>query len=158
MSKKVLLYLIILLTCSCKSRVTPEEEMQVILSVIDSNIGWAKTKDTTLLYSTMIQTEDLFFFQPDSEGVIEGFNSFRKMTEEFFLRPEFQAVRHELKNPKIYLSKSGTVAWFSAYLDDINKWKGKEIAWRNVRWTGVLEKSRGQWRIVQMHFSFPVKQ
>ncbi|MFA6127248.1 MAG: nuclear transport factor 2 family protein [Bacteroidales bacterium] len=158
MGKKVLLFLLVLLTFSCKPRVTPGEEIQSVLSVIDSNIGWAKTKDTALLYSTMIRSDDLFFFQPDSESTIEGFNSFRKMTEEFFLRPEFQAVRHELKNPRIHLSKSGTCAWFSAYLDDINTWKGKEIAWRNVRWTGVLEKSKGRWEIVQMHFSFPVKQ
>ncbi len=41
-------------------------------------------------------------------------------------------------------------------LDDINTWKGLDFSWRNIRWTGVLEKREGQWKIVQMHFSFPL--
>lgn len=150
-------FMLLLLSGSCRYRITPAEEISKILSVIDSNIGWAMAKDTALLYNTLVRTDELFFFQPDSQSTISGFNSFRMMTENFFLRPEFQAVRHELKNPRINLSKCGTCAWFSTYLDDINTWKGKEIAWRNVRWTGVLEKREGQWKIVQMHFSFPVR-
>jgi len=153
---KVALYMILLLQfAACKPELTAEAENRIVLSVIDSNIGWAKTKDTALLYSTMARTGELFFFQPDSAGTISGFNSFRQMTEDFFLRPEFQAVSHKLTDTRIHLSKSGTCAWFSTYLDDINTWKGKEIAWRNVRWTGVLEKTEGKWKIVQMHFSVP---
>lgn len=151
------LFILLLTAGGCKTKPEADEEIRSILSVIDANIGWAKTKDTARLYSTMVRSEDLFLFQPDSLSTIEGFESFRRMTESFFLRPEFQAVSHELKNPRVTLNRSGTCAWFSAYLDDINTWKGKEIAWRNVRWTGVLEKLDGQWKIVQMHFSFPTR-
>jgi hypothetical protein len=157
MNKITCFFLLLFLISSCKPKATPDEEIQTILSVINANIGWAKTKDTVLSYSTVVRTEELFFFQPDSQGTIKGFDNFRKMTESVFLRPEFQAVRYELKNPKVSLSQSRTCAWFATYLDDINTWKGQDASWRNVRWTGVLEKREGQWKIVQMHFSFPTQ-
>jgi ketosteroid isomerase-like protein len=55
---------------------------------------------------------------------------------------------------RINISNSGDVAWYSAILDDFGEWNGKPTAWRNTRWTGVLEKRDERWVIVQMHFSF----
>jgi len=63
-------------------------------------------------------------------------------------------VRYEIRDLKINFSKSGDVAWFFCVLDDINEWKGQPANWENTRWTGVLEKIDGSWRIVQQHFSF----
>jgi len=151
----ILLFLMVLGTGSCTPVPSQEEEIQKVLSVINNNIGWAKNKDTTLSYSTMIRTEDLMIIEPDSDGITMGFKNFKKKSEAVFLQPEFQAIRYELKNPQVYLSESGTCAWFFTYLDDINTWKGRDYSWRNIRWTGVLEKREGQWKIVQMHFSFP---
>ncbi len=34
------------------------------------------------------------------------------------------------------------------------EWQGKPTVWKNVRWTGVLERRDGEWVIAQMHFSF----
>jgi hypothetical protein len=38
-------------------------------------------------------------------------------------------------------------------LDDLTEWDGKPEGARNIRWTGVLEKRRGNWVIVQEHGS-----
>lgn len=157
MRQVIFFTLILLLMVSCKPKSNREEEIQKVLSVINNNIGWAKNKDTTLSYSTMVQTEELLIIEPDSEGITKGFKNFKKKAESLFLRPEFQAVRYELKNPQVLLSESGTCAWFFTYLDDINTWKGIDCSWRNIRWTGVLEKREGEWKIVQMHFSFPTR-
>jgi hypothetical protein len=151
----ILVFSLVFAICSCTLKQGQEEEIQKVLSVINNNIGWAKNKDTTLSYSTMTRTEDLLIIEPDSDGITRGFKNFKKKSEATFLQPEFQAVRYELKNPQVYLSESGTCAWFFTYLDDINTWKGGDCSWRNIRWTGVLEKREGQWEIVQMHFSFP---
>jgi ketosteroid isomerase-like protein len=86
-------------------------------------------------------------------GVLRGISDFKK-NEAFWASPNFKAVRYEIRNLKIQLSESGTVAWFYCILDDINEWKGEPACWMNTRWTGVLEKRKGNWIIVQMHFSF----
>ena len=92
---------------------------------------------------------------PDG-AVVKGFEDFKK-AEKFWGSPDFKAVRYEIRDLKIKLSKSGDVAWFYCILDDINEWKGQPANWENARWTGVLEKRDGRWMMAQQHFSFAAK-
>lgn len=148
--------IMVVIFCSCNRNCEPElnlglEKQQVLLA-IHSSIGWAANKDTALLYSVIAKDKDFLEVHP-STRVVHGFNEFRK-AEAFWLNPDFKAVRYEIKDLKINISQSGTVAWFYCVLDDINEWKGQPANWENTRWTGVLEKRDGQWRTVQQHFSF----
>ncbi|MFN8208713.1 MAG: nuclear transport factor 2 family protein [Bacteroidales bacterium] len=123
---------------------------------IRGSIGWAKDKDFKLLYS--IIANDSGYIEVDPEDrVVKGFNEFRK-AEKFWGSPDFKAIRYELRELDIRLSRSGEVAWFFCRLDDINEWKGQEANWLNVRWTGVLEKRDGHWVLVQSHFSYPERE
>lgn len=141
-----------------KPEIDIEAEKAKIAEVIKNNIGWAVTKDTDLLYSTVAHDENLFWFSPDDVGTIKGFKAFTELTENFFLRDEFKAISSNVRELEINLSELGDAAWYSARLDDYNEWKGQPANWEDVRWTGVLEKQNGQWVIVQMHFSFSYEQ
>lgn len=129
-------------------------EKAAIEEVIHNSIGWAVTKDKDLSYSCFAKDSTLFFYNPDNSSII-GFESFKNLTENFFMDPAFKGIRHEIRELRINLSNSGDVAWYSARMDDINEWKGQPANWIDIRWTGVLEKREGNWVIVQMHFSFP---
>jgi ketosteroid isomerase-like protein len=49
----------------------------------------------------------------------------------------------------------GDIGWFSAALAiDEEEAKGKEKL--EINWSGVLQKHKGRWALVQSHFSFPV--
>jgi uncharacterized protein (TIGR02246 family) len=124
-----------------------------IREVIENSIGWAATKDKELVFSCFAHDEDLFYFSPRDDGTIHGYDAFVALTEGFFMLDDFQAVRYEVKDLEVKLSRSGDVAWYHARLDDYNTWKGQPANWEDVRWTGVLEKRDGRWVIVQMHFS-----
>jgi hypothetical protein len=129
-----------------------ETEKQQVEKVINNSIGWAKTKDINLLYSLIARDSDYLEVHPD-DRVVKGFRDFKK-AEAFWMNPDFRAIRYEINDLKITISKSGDVAWFYCILDDINEWKGNPANWENTRWTGVLEKRDKKWKIVQMHFSF----
>jgi len=118
-------------------------------------IGWAKTKDFQLLYGIIANDPDFLEVHPDG-AVVKGFEDFKK-AEKFWGSPDFKAVRYEIRDLKIKLSRSGDVAWFFCVLDDINEWKGQPANWENTRWTGVLEKRDGRWVMAQQHFSFAAK-
>jgi len=134
------------------NRAVLKNEKWKIIKAINSVIGWAANKDTSLLYSVIAKDSNFLEVQPKNR-IVKGINQFRE-SEPFFLSPDFKAIRYDIRDLKISISQSGTVAWFYCILDDINEWKGRPANWENTRWTGVLEKRDGTWRMVQQHFSF----
>jgi ketosteroid isomerase-like protein len=130
------------------------KDREEVKQAIHDSIGWALNKDLNRLFAIMAQDEDFFVFHPDSKSTVRGFEAFRKMAEKSWMNENFKATDFAVKELKINFSKSGTVAWYTAFLDDHGEWKGQRIGWDDARWTGVLEKRENQWVIVQMHFSF----
>ncbi|MBN2000412.1 nuclear transport factor 2 family protein [candidate division KSB1 bacterium] len=152
--KVLTLFFIVMLFVSC-SRDEPaniDSERRLVEKTIHNSIGWAKNKNINLLYSIIANDSDYTEVHPNAH-IVKGFNEFKK-AEEFWMNPDFKAIRYEIKNMRINFSKNGNVAWFFCMLDDINEWKGQPANWENTRWTGILEKRDGRWVIVQMHFSF----
>ena len=147
--------LITALAAGCKETGTGqsvENERILIEKAITSSIGWAKDKDLSLLYSVIANDSNFLEVHPEGR-VVRGIDEFRK-SEEFWMSPDFQAVRYEIRDLRINIAGSGTVAWWFCILDDINEWKGEPANWEDTRWTGVMEKRDGRWEIVQQHFSF----
>lgn len=129
-----------------------DAEIEKITGAIHSCIGWAGTKDFGRLYGVIANDADFLEVHPDG-NVVKGFEEFKK-AEKFWGSPDFKAVRYDIRDLRIRLSRSGDVAWFFAILDDINEWKGRPANWEDTRWTGVLEKRDGRWVMAQQHFSF----
>ncbi len=151
----VLFSVFILLVFSCGEgtrQVNRDIEIHEITRVIDSCIGWFKTKDFDLYFSAVAHDSNFIAVQP-TKKVVRGFQEVLKNSE-IFRRSEFQYVRHEIKDLTVNLSGSGDTAWFYCILNDINTWDGRPANWENTRWTGVLEKRDGRWVIVLNHFSF----
>jgi len=129
-----------------------EAEKQKIAQVISSVIGWAKTKDLNLFYGSIANDEDYISVTP-TQRIVKRFEDV-KQSVPFWMSPDFQYVRHELKDLEIKFARCGEVAWFFCILDDINTYKGQPATWENTRWTGVVEKRDGRWVVVSQHFSF----
>ena len=130
-----------------------QEEKKNIENAINNVIGWAVNKDFDLFFNT-ISNDSNFVSVTPYDRVKFGFKDVLNDTA-FWASPNFKAIRHEIHDLKINISNSGEVAWFYCRLDDINTWKGNPANWENIRWTGVLEKRNGAWRVVQQHFSWP---
>jgi len=129
-----------------------EAEKREIARVVGSVIGWAKDKNLDLFYGSIANDEDYISVTP-GKRVIKRFEDV-KTNVPFWMSPDFQYVRHELKDLEITFARCGEVAWFYCVLDDINTYKGEPASWENARWTGVVEKRDGKWVVVQQHFSF----
>jgi hypothetical protein len=145
---------ILILSCSKGPQRNPAQDRKEIARVVGNSITWALDKNSDLLFSSVAQDSSFFIFHPDSASTIVGFDAFKKMVNDFFMQDGFKATGSAIRDMRIDISRSGSVAWYSAILDDFGEWNGKPTAWRNTRWTGVLEKRDGKWVIVQMHFSF----
>jgi len=151
--------IIIVIYSSCnweRKRATtfsPEDEFPIVEQTINNALGWAKNKDFVLLHNTLNLDSTYLEVNPTNR-IVFGSEMFKK-SEEFFANPDFKAIGFEITDLHINFSINGDVAWFYCHLNDMNEWKGQPANWENTRWTGVLEKMNGQWRIRQQHFSFP---
>jgi hypothetical protein len=148
--------LVLLVSCERGNRESQAFDLAAerakVEQTIRNNLGWAPTKDFDLLKSTICLDSTYLVVNP-TDRVAIGEDDFRN-TEEFFRSPDFQAVGFEISDLRINFSQSGDVAWFYCHLNDWNIWQGEPANWENARWTGVLEKIDGAWRIRQMHFSY----
>ncbi|PKP35348.1 MAG: hypothetical protein CVU00_02780 [Bacteroidetes bacterium HGW-Bacteroidetes-17] len=154
------LLLVMFFAYSCNNltpnvEINKSAEIALIEKSIHGAIGWAKDKDFELLYGIIANDSNYLEVGPGVR-ITRGFNEFKK-AETIWGSPDFKAISYEIRDLKISVSQSGTVAWYYCVLDDVNEWKGQPASWMNTRWTGVLEKREGKWVIVQMHFSFAQK-
>lgn len=142
---------------ACAPTLDRDVEKAEVARVVRASITWALEKDKDLLFRVLAHDEDFFIFHPDSASTITNWTAFEQLTDRVFMSPSFRAIRTEIRDLHVGLSREGDAAWFRAYLDDIGEWNGQESGWLNTRWTGTLEKRPDGWRIVQMHFSFPTE-
>jgi ketosteroid isomerase-like protein len=129
------------------------KETEAVTKAINNVFGWAANKDFDLFFGTIADDSDFVSVTPYKRIKI-GVDAVKQDTA-FWADARFKAIRHEIRDLKIVFSRSGEVAWFYGELDDINEWDGQPANWEKVRWTGVLEKRDGNWRVVQQHFSWP---
>lgn len=153
--RRVVLASLVLCLCAVDAAAAPapDPERATIEQAVRTSIEWALTKDRQALFDCLVQDSTLFIFHPDSKSTIVGFEAFRRLADDVFMDPRFAATDSRLHDLRITLSKPGTTAWFSCRLDDHGTWDGRPTGWDDARWTGVLEKRQGRWRIAQMHFS-----
>jgi ketosteroid isomerase-like protein len=131
-----------------------KNEYGVIKKILHDSFGWAKTKNRALFESIFAKDEDFFTFYPDSKSTVVGWNQFEKFLNDW-MDPRNKSTGFDIRNLRIVIAKTGQVAWFSAIVDDEGEFDGKPWGLKNVRWTGVLEKRGGSWKICQQHMSEP---
>ncbi|NPD89709.1 MAG: SnoaL-like domain-containing protein [Asgard group archaeon] len=125
---------------------------QEISKILHDAFGWALTKDRALFESIFANDDDFFSIFPDSKSTAIGWNQFEKFLDSW-MDPRNIAKGYEIRNLRIVISQSKDVSWFSAIVDDEGEFDGEPWGSKNIRWTGVLEKRKGSWRICQQHLS-----
>ena len=123
-----------------------------ITKILHDSFGWTLTKDRGLFESIFAKDEDFFTYYPDSKSTVVGWSQFEKFLDKW-MDPRNKAYGYDIRDLRLVTSRSGNVAWFSAIVDDEGEFDGEPWGVKDVRWTGVLERRGGKWRIVQQHMS-----
>ena len=127
------------------------KDKQEITEALHGSFGWALTKDRPLFESIFAKDADFFTYFPDSSTVV-GWGEFERYLDGW-MDPRNIAKGYDIRNLRIVISETGQVAWFSAIVDDEGEFDGKPWGAKDIRWTGVLEKRGGSWKICQQHMS-----
>jgi ketosteroid isomerase-like protein len=123
-----------------------------ITKILHDSFGWALTKDRALFEGIFAKDDDFFTYYPDSKSTVVGWNRFETFLDRW-MDPRNEAKGFDIRNLRIVISKTGEVAWFSAIVDDEGEFNGEPWGANDIRWTGVLERRSGSWKICQQHMS-----
>ncbi len=110
--------------------------------------------DIDAFSQTMSKDEDMVTFGTDAS---ERWDSWQELEDSVALQFDaFDVISVDRKNKSLKISNSGNTAWFSETVDWEFLSNGKTEEVKDIRYTGVMEYRKGQWKIVQFHCSVGV--
>ena len=138
---------------SCAHKPDPEKEKSDVTSIIRSFYQSFEQEDMDLMSEVMAHDDSMLSFGTSLADLHEGWTEWKQNH-----LAQFEAIdkaKLNSKNLHVYLSQTGDVAWFA----DVTDWslvvQGEMFLMKDIRITGVLEKRKDHWKIVQIHASVP---
>ena len=124
-----------------------------IRSVIESFFHAMDSQNYELMERLIPREKNMVHVGTDKGEIWKGYNTLMKATKEQF--KNLQYYKAEIHDLTVNFSASGNTAWYFHLLDAEIKSKGNITSWENARFTGVLEKIGGEWKMMQTHVSIP---
>lgn len=156
--KNIYLYLLILgfLLGSCQRcpetiPVDKEKEIAEVKKVLDKYRYANENKDINLIEEIWSNDETIVSIGTERGERLIGFEKIKSVIER-----QFENFSNTFITPSdqiIQISDDGNTAWFSQMMNYNFIYEGKPYDFRNLRYTGVLVKKNGKWKLVQTHLS-----
>jgi ketosteroid isomerase-like protein len=157
---KIVLSIFILLgiiACQPQGEKCPEVDLDKELSDIRSALEQYELARESEDFSTVEQIwaseADIVLFGTEGDEQLVGIEMIKKAMSRQF--DEVENTLINISEQKIGINKAGTTAWFSEVLDYNFIYMGEDMSFEGIRFTGVLEKKDGKWKLVQGHLSVP---
>jgi ketosteroid isomerase-like protein len=113
----------------------------------------SENEDIEMIKDIFSDKEDVVIIGTDMEEILSGWKSIR----EAFMR-QFNSLDKILlssRERKIKVNDTLNTAWFSEIINYNFVYNGTAKSYEGIRFTGVIEKTDGTWKIVQSHLSIP---
>lgn len=115
------------------------------------------TQDLALMRRVVAHDAEMVHIGTDAGEIWRGWEVLWRATQKQFETLEY--YKADIRNLTITIASSGDVAWYFHRLDARIKSDGRpEQRWQGARFTGVMERREGQWKMVQTHVSNPAVQ
>ena len=145
--------LLILISCEHKEKVNCEKEKDAIENVLENYILANENQDLELVEEIWAAKDDIVLYGTDSDERLMGWNNIREAVKEQF--GFISDTYISASNQFIQINCTGNTAWFAETLNYNYMYNGKAHKFEGLRFTGVVEKIDGKWKIVQAHLSVP---
>lgn len=124
-----------------------------IRSVLEHFFHAMNTQNYELMASLMPEEENMVHVGTERDEIWKGWDVLMAATKKQFDNLEY--YKADISNLTVNFSPDGNIAWYFHYLRAEIKSSGKITRWEKARFTGVLEKRDGDWKIMQTHVSVP---
>ncbi len=147
---------IITVVSSCnnvKTKANCNNDKDAIENLLENYIIANENQDFDLIETIWADDDDIILYGTDSDERLMGWKSIKEaISEQFRLISETYI---SASNQFIKLNCTGNTAWFAETLNYNYMYRGVAHSYEGLRFTGVVEKIKGKWVLVQAHLSLP---
>ncbi|RLD35445.1 MAG: hypothetical protein DRI88_00055 [Bacteroidetes bacterium] len=150
----VLVILVVMSSCSnCNKEFSLMDETLAIENVLDKYIVANETQNFELIQEIWAPNADIILYGTDSDERLMGWINIKNAIKEQFSHITDTYI--SASDQFIKLNCTGNTAWFAETLNYNFVYSDKAQSYEGLRFTGVLEKMDGEWKLVQAHLSLP---
>jgi len=146
--------LIILLACSQEQQFDMETERAAVLQVLDNFDKAHEEKNVDLLMTCLSDKPDIVILGTDEDELWADKVSMAESQRRAY--ETFNTIKLSVRDKILKMCKTGQQAWFYMKVNWYVESEGEQFTFDGIRTTGVLEKDKDVWQIVQLHTSMPV--
>ncbi len=141
-------------SCSnCDKDLNLKDETIAIENVLEKYIIANENQDFELTEEIWATNPDIILYGTDSDDRLMGWTNIRSAIKDQF--SQITDTYISASDQFIKLNCTGNTAWFAETLNYNFVYKGEARSYEGLRFTGVMEKINGEWKIVQAHLSVP---
>lgn len=150
----VLVSFLCISSCSnCNKDFNLMDETVAIENVLEKYIIANENQDFELTEEIWAPNPDIILYGTDSDERLMGWTNIRSAIKDQF--SQITDTYISAADQFIKLNCTGNTAWFAETLNYNFVYKGEARSYEGLRFTGVMEKMDGEWKIVQAHLSVP---
>jgi len=160
MKKKLLLFIIgfvvFMLACNQgeKGVVDKQKEIEAVKLVLEKYALANENQDINMIEEIWCPSDSIVSIGTESGEILQGFSQIKRAVENQF--ETFSNTYISYRDQIITINKDGSTAWFSEMVNYNFILNEKALQYEGLRYTGVLVKKDGKWKLVQTHMSVPV--
>jgi len=139
----------------CDKEFNVSDETIAIEHLLENYIIANETQDFDLIEYIWSSEGDIILYGTDSHERLMGWSNIGKAVKSQFRQIEDTYISES--DQYIKMNCTGNVAWFAETLDYNFMYKGEANKYEGLRFTGVVEKIDGEWKLVQAHLSVPAR-
>lgn len=161
MTKQILIFsLLTLLFAGCanpvqETTVDIEKEKAAIQFVLEKYVTANESQDMEIIKDIWCPSDRIVSFGTESGEKLVGIDAIRKAVQKQF--NTFTDTYISKRDQIIEINETGNTAWFSEIINYNFIREGTPYSYEGLRYTGVLVKKDGKWKLVQTHMSVPEK-
>jgi ketosteroid isomerase-like protein len=148
------LFALFFVSCSdCGNKVDLIQDNLDIEHLLENYIIANETQDFVLIESIWSDESDIILYGTDSHERLTGWDNIRDAIKSQFGHIEDTYI--SASDQVIKINCTGNTAWFAEAINYNFMYNGEAKKFEGLRFTGVVLKIDGNWKLVQAHLSVP---
>jgi len=129
------------------------KEKEAVFLVLDKYRLANETENLNLAKEIWANSDEIVVIGTSGDEKLIGWNAIERTLKGQF--DKLDNILISVRDQYVKVNDSRTAAWFSEILNYNYIQDGEAQGFEGLRFTGVMEKINGEWKIVQSHISIP---